>query len=106
MGVGDGIERIEMSDLCVVVMESKVWFFEEVCVFVKCYEKVVFEKGYVLFEMGYGLLGLLYIGIFGEVLWIIMICNVFEVIFDILICLICFLDDFDGMCKVLGNVLN
>lgn len=62
----------------------------------------------VLFEMGYGLLGLLYIGIFGEVVCMIMVCIVFCLLMEdkILIWLICFFDDMDGMCKILENVLD
>lgn len=95
-----------MIVLCDVVMNFKVWFFEEVCRVLKCYEKKLFEKGYVLFEMGYGFLGLLYIGIFGEVVCMMMICRVFQMISDILMWLFCFFDDMDGMCKVFENVLQ
>ncbi len=62
------------------------------------------EKGYVLFETGYGPSGLPHIGTFGEVARTTMIRRAFEAISDIPTRLICFSDDLDGMRKVPGNV--
>ncbi|MGI3183626.1 lysine--tRNA ligase [Nioella aestuarii] len=93
-----------MSDLRDVAMSSKAWPFEEARRVLKRYEKSPPEKGYVLFETGYGPSGLPHIGTFGEVLRTTMIRNAFEVISDIPTKLICFSDDLDGMRKVPGNV--
>ncbi len=87
-------------------MSSKAWPFEEARRVLKRYEKAPPEKGYVLFETGYGPSGLPHIGTFGEVLRTTMIRRAFEVISDIPTRLICFSDDMDGMRKVPGNVPN
>ncbi len=62
------------------------------------------EKGYVLFETGYGPSGLPHIGTFGEVVRTIMIKKAFEKISDIPTKLICFSDDMDGLRKVPENI--
>ncbi len=95
-----------MSDLRDVAMSSKAWPFEEARRLLKRYEKKAPEKGYVLFETGYGPSGLPHIGTFGEVARTTMIRRAFEVISDIPTKLICFSDDLDGMRKVPGNVPN
>ena len=95
-----------MSDLRSVAMTSKAWPFEEARALMKRYEKAPPEKGYVLFETGYGPSGLPHIGTFGEVLRTTMIRRAFEVISDIPTRLICFSDDLDGMRKVPDNVPN
>lgn len=93
-----------MSDLRDAAMNSKAWPFQEARALVKRYEAAPPEKGYVLFETGYGPSGLPHIGTFGEVLRTTMIRRAFEVISDIPTKLICFSDDLDGMRKVPGNV--
>ena len=93
-----------MSDLRDAAMTSKAWPFEEARRLAKRYEKKAPEKGYVLFETGYGPSGLPHIGTFGDVLRTTMIRRAFEVISDIPTRLICFSDDLDGMRKVPGNV--
>ncbi|TDE36702.1 lysine--tRNA ligase [Antarcticimicrobium sediminis] len=95
-----------MSDLREAALQSKVWPFEEARRVLKRYEKTPPEKGYVLFETGYGPSGLPHIGTFGEVLRTTMIRHAFEVICDIPTRLICFSDDLDGMRKVPSNVPN
>ncbi len=95
-----------MSDLRDAAMTSKAWPFEEARRVLKRYEKTPPEKGYVLFETGYGPSGLPHIGTFGEVLRTTMVQRAFEVISDIPTKLICFSDDLDGMRKVPGNVPN
>ncbi|MGB1387997.1 MAG: lysine--tRNA ligase [Paracoccaceae bacterium] len=95
-----------MSNLRDTAMTSKAWPFEEARRLLKRYEKAPPEKGYVLFETGYGPSGLPHIGTFGEVLRTTMIRRAFEVISDIPTKLICFSDDLDGMRKVPGNVPN
>lgn len=93
-----------MSDLRDAAMSSKAWPFEEARRLLKRYDKSAPEKGYVLFETGYGPSGLPHIGTFGEVLRTTMVRRAFEVISDIPTKLICFSDDLDGMRKVPGNV--
>ncbi|WP_146590065.1 lysine--tRNA ligase [Puniceibacterium confluentis] len=93
-----------MSDLRTAAMSAKAWPFEEARRLLKRYEKVPPEKGYVLFETGYGPSGLPHIGTFGEVARTTMIRRAFELISDIPTRLICFSDDMDGMRKVPENV--
>ena len=95
-----------MSDLREAALQSKAWPFEEARRVLKRYQKTPPEKGFVLFETGYGPSGLPHIGTFGEVLRTTMIRRAFEVISDIPTKLICFSDDLDGMRKVPGNVPN
>ncbi|MBT53646.1 MAG: lysine--tRNA ligase [Mameliella sp.] len=95
-----------MSDLRDAAMSAKAWPFEEARRILKRYEKAPPEKGYVLFETGYGPSGLPHIGTFGEVLRTTMIRRAFETMSDIPTRLICFSDDLDGMRKVPGNVPN
>ena len=95
-----------MSDLREAAMSSKAWPFEEARRVLKRYEKKAPEKGYVLFETGYGPSGLPHIGTFGEVARTTMIRRAFELISDIPTRLICFSDDMDGMRKVPENVPN
>ncbi|MCV6587080.1 MAG: lysine--tRNA ligase [Marinibacterium sp.] len=87
-------------------LASKAWPFEEARRVLKRYEKAPPEKGYVLFETGYGPSGLPHIGTFGEVARTTMVRRAFEMISDIPTKLICFSDDLDGMRKVPGNVPN
>ncbi|MCR9124739.1 MAG: lysine--tRNA ligase [Rhodobacteraceae bacterium] len=93
-----------MTKMRDAALNSKAWPFEEARRLVKRYEKAPPEKGYVLFETGYGPSGLPHIGTFGEVLRTTMIRRAFEEISDIPTRLICFSDDLDGMRKVPGNV--
>ncbi len=95
-----------MSNLRETAMSSKAWPFEEARRLLKRYAKQPPEKGYVLFETGYGPSGLPHIGTFGEVLRTTMVRRAFEVLSDIPTKLICFSDDLDGMRKVPGNVPN
>jgi lysyl-tRNA synthetase class 1 len=95
-----------MSDFRDAALSSKAWPFEEARAILKRYEKAPPEKGYMLFETGYGPSGLPHIGTFGEVLRTTMIRRAFEAISDIPTRLICFSDDLDGMRKVPGNVPN
>ncbi|MHA6263494.1 lysine--tRNA ligase [Arenibacterium sp. CAU 1754] len=95
-----------MSEMREAALASKAWPFEEARRVAKRYAKGAPEKGYVLFETGYGPSGLPHIGTFGEVARTTMIKRAFEVISDIPTKLICFSDDLDGMRKVPGNVPN
>ena len=71
-------------------MVSKAWPFEEARRILKRYENSPPEKGYVLFETGYGPSGLPHIGTFGEVARTTMIMRAFREISDIPAKLICF----------------
>ncbi len=93
-----------MSGLRDAAMKSKAWPFEEARALLKRFDKGAPDKGYVLFETGYGPSGLPHIGTFGEVARTTMIRRAFEVISDIPTRLICFSDDLDGMRKVPENV--
>lgn len=95
-----------MSNMREAGLNSKAWPFEEARKLLKRYENKMPEKGYVLFETGYGPSGLPHIGTFGEVARTTMIRNAFKVISDIPTRLICFSDDVDGMRKVPENVPN
>ncbi|WP_136649466.1 lysine--tRNA ligase [Paracoccus aeridis] len=93
-----------MTTLRDAAMNSKAWPFEEARRVLKRYEKKDPEKGYVLFETGYGPSGLPHIGTFGEVARTTMIRRAFELVSDIPTRLFCFSDDLDGMRKVPDNV--
>ncbi len=65
------------------------------------------DKGYVLFQTGYGPSGLPHIGTFQEVCRTTMVKLAFDTLYpDIPSKLICFSDDMDGFRKVPGNVPN
>lgn len=95
-----------MSNLRDAAMNSKAWPFAEARRLLKRVEKAPSEKGYVLFETGYGPSGLPHIGTFGEVARTTMVRRAFEAISDIPTKLLCFSDDMDGLRKVPGNVPN
>ncbi|MGH1465987.1 MAG: lysine--tRNA ligase [Cognatishimia sp.] len=93
-----------MSDLRDAALVSKAWPFEEARRVLKRYQKQPPEKGYVLFQTGYGPSGLPHIGTFGEVARTTMVRRAFESMSDIPTKLICFSDDMDGFRKVPTNV--
>lgn len=64
------------------------------------------QKGYVLFETGYGPSGLPHMGTFAEVFRTTLVRRAFEKIDDTPTRLICFSDDMDGLRKVPENVPN
>lgn len=87
-------------------MQSKAWPYEEARRLLKRYAGGAPEKGYVLFETGYGPSGLPHIGTFNEVLRTTMVRRAFEEMSDIPSRLIAFSDDMDGLRKVPDNVPN
>jgi len=95
-----------MTQLRDVAMQSKAWPFQEARRLLKRYAKGEPDKGFVLFQTGYGPSGLPHIGTFGEVARTTMVRRAFEVLSDIPTKLICFSDDMDGLRKVPGNVPN
>lgn len=95
-----------MSQMRALAQSSKAWPFEEARKILKRYAKAPPEKGYVLFQTGYGPSGLPHIGTFGEVARTTMVRRAFERLSDIPTRLLCFSDDMDGLRKVPGNVPN
>ena len=93
-----------MSEVRDAAMSSKAWPFEEARRLLKRYQNAPPEKGYVLFETGYGPSGLPHLGTFGEVARTTMVMRAFREMSDIPTKLICFSDDLDGMRKVPSNV--
>ncbi|MEM6664482.1 MAG: lysine--tRNA ligase [Pseudomonadota bacterium] len=87
-------------------LSSKAWPFEEARKLVKRFAKAPPEKGYVLFQTGYGPSGLPHIGTFGEVARTTMVRQAFQAMSDLPTRLLCFSDDMDGFRKVPGNVPN
>ena len=93
-----------MADGRELAMQAKAWPFEEARKVLKRIGGTVPEKGYVLFETGYGPSGLPHIGTFGEVLRTSMVRRAFHEICDIPTKLFAFSDDMDGLRKVPDNV--
>ena len=91
-----------MSDLNI-----NSWPFEEATRLLKQINHTVPEKGYVLFETGYGPSGLPHIGTFGEVARTSMVIKAFKILApQIPTKLLCFSDDMDGFRKVPENLPN
>lgn len=90
--------------------EARAWPFEEARAIVKrlggAAPDRAPEKGYVLFETGYGPSGLPHIGTFGEVARTTMVRHAFTTLSDIPTRLIAFSDDLDGLRKVPDNIPN
>jgi lysyl-tRNA synthetase class 1 len=84
--------------------DAKAWPFQEARTILKRINNKCPEKGYVLFETGYGPSGLPHIGTFGEVVRTTMVRRAFEVLSDIPTKLIAFSDDMDGFRKVPENI--
>ena len=86
---------------------ARAWPYQEAKALLKRLNGKAPEKGYVLFETGYGPSGLPHIGTFGEVFRTTMVRRAFEALApDIPTKLICFSDDMDGLRKVPENVPN
>ena len=97
-------EEMTMTALRDAAMKSKAWPFEEARAVLKRFEKKAPEKGYVLFETGYGPSGLPHIGTFQEVLRTTLVRRAFEVLTGAKTRLIAFSDDMDGLRKVPDNL--
>ncbi len=94
-----------------IAIKNRTWAFEEAKAVVKRLRAIgrgqvkTPEKGYVLFETGYGPSGLPHIGTFGEVCRTAMVMQAFKTLHpEIPTKLIAFSDDLDGFRKVPGNV--
>jgi len=85
---------------------ARAWPFEEARKLLDRLDGKPPEKGYVLFETGYGPSGLPHIGTFGEVVRTTMVRRAFELLSDVPTRLFCFSDDMDGLRKVPDNVPN
>lgn len=95
-----------MSNLKEIAAQSNAWPFQEAQKLVQRLRGKTPDKGYVLFETGYGPSGLPHIGTFGEVARTSMVRKAFEVLSDIPTKLFAFSDDMDGLRKVPTNVPN
>ena len=84
----------------------RAWPFEEAKKILARLDGKLPEKGYVLFQTGYGPSGLPHIGTFGEVARTTMVMHAFHALSDMPTKLICFSDDMDGFRKVPTNVPN
>ncbi|MBT4110218.1 MAG: lysine--tRNA ligase, partial [Pelagibacterales bacterium] len=94
------------TNLKSIAESSNAWPFQEALRLLKSLNGKIPEKGYVLFETGYGPSGLPHIGTFGEVARTILVKNAFNVLSDIPTKLITFSDDMDGFRKIPDNVPN
>ena len=86
--------------------EPRSWPFEEARKVLKRTGGAVPEKGYVLFETGYGPSGLPHIGTFGEVVRTQMVRRALAELSDMPSRLFAFSDDMDGLRKVPENIPN
>ena len=89
-----------------LAQSCRAWPFEEAKKVLEKLKGKLPEKGYVLFETGYGPSGLPHIGTFGEVARTTMVMHAFHALSDMPTKLICFSDDMDGFRKVPSNVPN
>lgn len=89
-----------------ITHEAKAWPFMEAKQILKRLNGKAPDKGYVLFETGYGPSGLPHIGTFGEVARTVMVQQAFHSMSDIPTKLFVFSDDMDGLRKVPDNVPN
>lgn len=87
-----------------MALECRAWPFEEAKKVLKKLDGKLPEKGYVLFQTGYGPSGLPHIGTFGEVARTSMVMHAFHALSDMPTKMICFSDDMDGFRKVPTNV--
>jgi lysyl-tRNA synthetase class 1 len=85
---------------------SSAWPFREARRLVKRFKAGTPEKGYALFETGYGPSGLPHIGTFGEVARTTMVRRAFSALSDLPTRLVAFSDDMDGLRKVPENIPN
>jgi lysyl-tRNA synthetase class 1 len=91
-----------------ILLASNAWPFVEAKKLLERLDYSLPEKGYVLFETGYGPSGLPHIGTFGEVARSTMVMHAFKVLTNMKMPtkLIAFSDDMDGMRKIPDNLPN
>ena len=95
-----------MTDLSALAEKSNAWPFAEARAILKRLNNKAPEKGYVLFETGYGPSGLPHIGTFGEVARTSWVRHAFHQLSDLPTRLFAFSDDMDGLRKVPDNIPN
>jgi lysyl-tRNA synthetase class 1 len=95
-----------VTDIRELATHAKAWPFQEARRVLKRVGGKTPDKGYILFETGYGPSGLPHIGTFGEVLRTTMVRHAFQRLSDIPTRLFAFSDDMDGLRKVPDNVPN
>ncbi|MBE9556544.1 MAG: lysine--tRNA ligase, partial [Proteobacteria bacterium] len=95
-----------MTDTRDLALKAKAWPFEEARKLIARTKGKAPDKGYVLFETGYGPSGLPHIGTFGEVARTTMVRHAFAAMSDIPTRLFAFSDDMDGFRKVPDNLPN
>tara|TARA_R110002167_G_scaffold291516_1_gene496310 strand:+ start:271 stop:1860 length:1590 start_codon:yes stop_codon:yes gene_type:complete len=93
-----------MNALADIAADSKAWPFQEARKVLERVGGTLPDKGYVLFETGYGPSGLPHIGTFGEVARTSMVRRAFAELSDLPTKLFAFSDDMDGLRKVPDNV--
>lgn len=89
-----------------IARDAKAWPFKEAQELLSRLGGSLPEKGYVLFETGYGPSGLPHIGTFGEVVRTTMVRHAFATLTGMPTKLFAFSDDMDGLRKVPDNVPN
>ncbi len=95
-----------ITDLKQHALNAKAWPFAEARELLKRLGDKTPDKGYALFETGYGPSGLPHIGTFGEVARTSMVRYAFQQLSDVPTKLFAFSDDMDGLRKVPGNLPN
>ncbi|MBL3284941.1 Lysine--tRNA ligase [Rickettsiales endosymbiont of Paramecium tredecaurelia] len=98
--------QIDLNNIEQVLHNSNAWPFIEAKRILDSIKNKKNQKGYILFETGYGPSGLPHIGTFTEVARTTMVRKAFEKISDIPTKLICFSDDMDGLRKVPLDIPN
>src|SRR3546814_17239638 len=93
-----------MSNERALAEGARAWPFEEARRVVQRIDGKAPEKGYVLFETGYGPSGLPHIGTFGEVARTTMMRQAFQRLSDVPTRLFCFPDDMDGLRNVTAHI--
>jgi lysyl-tRNA synthetase class 1 len=87
-----------------LVQDASAWPFAEARKLLHRYKAAPPEKGYVLFETGYGPSGLPHIGTFGEVVRTSMVRHAFSLLSELPSRLFAFSDDMDALRKVPDNI--
>lgn len=96
----------DMSGFHAHALKSNAWPFVEARALCERVGGRAPEKGYVLFETGYGPSGLPHVGTFGEVARTSMVRHAFSLLSGLPTRLLAFSDDMDGLRKVPDNIPN
>ena len=89
-----------------LALRSRAWPFSEARTLIDRFRAGPPEKGYALFETGYGPSGLPHIGTFAEVVRTTMVRHAFRTMSDVPTRMVAFSDDMDGLRKVPDNIPN